>query len=106
MEKITSEFIAKFINDNDFEYKSSHQILSIPIINRIYQKMMVGIKFDVIKVSENIIIDGHHRYISSLLANASIEKTLTIKPSAIEIYDWKNVEFVSEEWDTQLKSIN
>lgn len=38
-----------------------------------------------------------------MFSNTSIEKTLTIKSSAIEIYDWKNVEFVNEEWDTQLK---
>lgn len=100
MEKITYKIIADFISENEIDLKSSHKFLCIPIISRIYQKMIVGIKFDDIKINDNLIIDGHHRYISSLLANVKIGFIKTHKTSATVLFEWKNVEFVNEEWDT------
>lgn len=41
--------------------------------------MTNGIKFEIVKINENIIIDGHHRYISSELAKSEIEKNFISK---------------------------
>lgn len=103
MEKISAEIIKKYLNNNEVVLKSTHLTLCVPIINRIYQKMIHGIKFDAIKTHEELIIDGHHRYISSLLANIEIESIQTHKTSATIIYPWDSVEFVEEEWDTPFK---
>lgn len=65
--------------------------------------MLIGIKFDDIKVCDDIIIDGHHRYISSLLANYKIGEVPSSKTSATVPCEWKTVEFVDEEWDTKAK---
>ena len=62
--------------------------------------MINGIKFDDIKVCDTLIIDGHHRYVSSLLANIKLDTVSSAKTSATIQYDWKVVEFVEEEWDT------
>ncbi len=65
--------------------------------------MTNGIKFEIVKINENIIIDGHHRYISSELAKSEIEKTSYPKTSATIVYSWNDVVFVNEEWDTDYK---
>jgi hypothetical protein len=65
--------------------------------------MKNGVKFDNIKICENIIIDGHHRYISSLIAEIEIGKSISHKTSATYEYDWETVDFIYEEWDTEDK---
>lgn len=65
--------------------------------------MKNGIKFDDIKVYEDLIIDGHHRYVSAILAEVELDKVKSSKTSATTKYDWEIVEFVDEEWDTEDK---
>lgn len=65
--------------------------------------MINGIKFDDIKICDNSIIDGHHRYISSLLAKFEINKVKSFKTSATVEYTWNLVNFTNEEWDTEVK---
>jgi hypothetical protein len=45
MIEITEETIKKIIVENEFEFISTHNKLSLPVINRIYRKMKNGIKF-------------------------------------------------------------
>lgn len=103
MDKINKEIILKTIQESDYILFSSHNKLCLPIIDRITKKMINGIKFDDIKVCDKLIIDGHHRYISSLLSNMKLEEAKSSKTSATKKYDWSNVEFVEEEWDTEDK---
>jgi hypothetical protein len=103
LNQITLNTIKDYISSNHPLLLSSHKKLSLPVIRRIYSKMRIGIKFDEIKVCEGIIIDGHHRYISSLLANYKIGQVPSSKTSATVPCEWKTVEFVDEEWDTEAK---
>jgi hypothetical protein len=103
LEAITEKIIKDYLLHNKIEFKSTHYRLSIPIINRIYKKMKSGIKFDDIKVCENLIIDGHHRYISSLIAKFEIGMAISHKTSATIEYEWDSVDFTLTEWDTQDK---
>lgn len=103
MGKITGKEIEEYINKNDIEPFPSQQSLCIPIINRIFQKMVNGLCFDDIKISGDLVIDGHHRYFSSLLASVAIGKVATHRTSATVRYDWKAVNFVDVEWDTDAK---
>ena len=100
---INKEIILQAIQESDFVLTSSHNKLCLPVISRIYKKMIHGIKFDDIKICETLIIDGHHRYISSILANVKLEKAKSSRTSATIEYDWTVVEFVEEEWDTEDK---
>ena len=52
METINKEAILKAIEESDNTLITTHKKLCIPIINRIYKKMMHGIKFDDIKVCD------------------------------------------------------
>ena len=103
MDTITPEIILKVIEQSDNALVTTHNKLCLPIINRIYKKMIKGINFDDIKVCDNIIIDGHHRYVSSLLAKIKLDHAISSKTSATTEYKWTDVEFVEEEWDTENK---
>src|ERR1700748_1473951 len=92
-EQITPEFIKKFIKSDNIKLKATQSKLCIPIIQRMCQKMSKGIKFDEIKICDDLIIDGHHRYLSSLIINAQITSIPSQKTSATEPIDWINVEF-------------
>jgi hypothetical protein len=103
MQNLTEEFIRKNLKEKEIRLTTTHKRLCIPIINRIYKKMAHGIKFDSIRVCENLIIDGHHRYVSSILAGIGLDTVKSSKTSATIEYGWMEVDFVEEEWDTQDK---
>lgn len=65
--------------------------------------MIIGIKFSGIKVDGDVIIDGHHRYLASLLAGITLDIYPSNKTSATKVSDWKTVSFVEEDWDTEAK---
>ena len=98
---IKNHTILEILSSKTLDLNATQNKLSIPIINRIYKKMKFGLKFDAIKVYNNLIIDGHHRYISSVLANIELERVTSSKTIATIEYNWGDVEFVSEEWDTK-----
>jgi hypothetical protein len=79
MKQLTKVDIENLFKENNVELKSTHSKLCLPIINRIYRKMVIEIKFPSIKVYGDLIIDGHHRYLASLLAAVTLEKTLQTK---------------------------
>jgi hypothetical protein len=99
LKNITKEFIQNFVNNHEFELSSTQTKLCVPIINRIFKKMSAGIKFSSIKVENNFICDGHHRYIASILASFFLERTPSSSTSATEAVDWKSVIFEENEWD-------
>ncbi len=103
MKKITQEFISHFIAGNHIAFSCTHTRLCVPVIDRIYRKMLVGIKFAEIKVYDRIICDGHHRYLAALLANYTLSIVPYIRTSATKVIDWKSVIFDDEDWDTPAK---
>jgi hypothetical protein len=76
--------------------------LCIPIIKRMCQKMAHDIKFEEIKICDNLIVDGHHRYLSSLIMGAEIGTEASHKTSATKPVNWLDVEFEENDWDTEL----
>ncbi|GAB3025638.1 hypothetical protein GCM10027051_33000 [Niabella terrae] len=65
--------------------------------------MKAGIKFPGIKVEDNLICDGHHRYLASILANFHLDRIPGSKTSATSPVHWKSVVFEEEDWDTPAK---
>jgi hypothetical protein len=103
LESVTKDVIEELIRKNEMQLASTHARLCIPVINRIYKKMSAGIKFTGIKIENNVICDGHHRYVASLLANFPLDKLPGKTTSATVVVDWKLVEFEQEDWDTEAK---
>ena len=100
MDRITKEIIVDLLSENEIELSSTHTRLSLPIINRIYKKMLANIKIPAIKVEGNFICDGHHRYVASLLAKYQLERISWVSTSATTVIDWKTVSFDEGDWDT------
>ena len=103
MERVTREIIVEFIRKNELELSSTHTKLCLPVINSIFKKMSAGIKFSDIKVENNLICDGHHRYIASILANFPLERIPGTVTSATTAVHWESVTFEEEDWDTAAK---
>ena len=103
MQQITKEYEETILKDQKITLKSTQKKLCFPIINRIYKKMKSGIKFSAIKVDENLIIDGHHRYIASIMAEVPLELSPSNMTSATTIIDWSQILLDSEDWDTTAK---
>lgn len=93
--------IKYLIQHKELKLKSTQTKLSIPIINRIYKKMVAKIRMPPIKIQNDIICDGHHRYIASLLANYEIEMILWSSSASAITIDWRTVSFDDKDWDTQ-----
>ena len=93
----------KFISTYEIDLTSTHTKLCLPIINRIYKKMCAGINFSGIKVKDNLICDGHHRYIAAILADFPLERIPGGSTSATSPVDWKSVSFEEEDWDSEAK---
>ncbi len=100
---VTQKNIQDLIDSNKMELFATHSKLCLPIINRIYKKMSAGINFSSIKVENNFICDGHHRYVASLLADFPLEKIQGNTTSATQVTIWTSVLFDDEDWDTLAK---
>jgi hypothetical protein len=103
VQKITAEYIKAFIGLNNVPCSATQSRICIPIILRMCRKMAYGIKFDEIKVCDNMIIDGHHRYLSSLIMKFELAQVITNSTSATKAIDWTKVEFDDDDWDTPAK---
>jgi hypothetical protein len=98
-QEMTREEIAAIIESSDLNLKPSQSRLSVPIIARICKKMKAGLVFPDIKIDDDVICDGHHRYIASLLAGVDIETTISLLTS--DMRDWQSVIFDDNDWDTE-----
>jgi hypothetical protein len=105
MGKVTVESIKAFISSNNIHLKPTQTKLCVLIISRICQKMSHGIKFDDIKVCDDLIINGHHRYISSLIVNFYLGKVKSNTTSATRAIEWDKIEFDEQDWDTPAKIV-
>ena len=98
-----AENIIRLVTKNRLSFQSTHSKLCYPIILRLYKKMMVGIQFSPIKVDGNVLIDGHHRYIASLMAGSMIASSPSVKTAATNVIAWELVTFDTDDWDTEVK---
>lgn len=103
MNTVENELLKELLRGDKLKLKSTHQRLCLPIIHRIYKKMLLGIKFPSIKIYDDLIIDGHHRYLASLLAGKTLETSPTGKSSATIVTKWSEVILISDDWDTVAK---
>lgn len=103
--KINREIIIAKLQEKENILKPNQGKLSLPIINRICKKMTHNLKFRPICVSsENLIVDGHHRYISSILTNFEIELVSNYpKPGILNDFNWNTVDFLEDDWDSPAK---
>jgi hypothetical protein len=101
MELLSIEQLKEFLNSNEFEFKPIQSKLCFPIIKRIYHKMKLGIPFENINVKDGLLVNGHHRYICSLL----LKKEIGINPWQYSLKEtnlkWSQIEIDQTDWDTK-----
>ncbi len=107
-DNITKEAVKKLLIQNNLELKSVQTSLCIPVLNRIYKKMVAGIKFSGIYAKDSLICEGHHRYVASLLSGYRISILPGVTTSATYTVPWKSVILIEEDWDTpaKIKALN
>jgi len=98
--EISVEAVRRLIESGDLDRKCTQKKLSLPIIARLSKKMAANIKFSPIKVHNDIICDGHHRYVASKLTGKPVNESPNLLTSATSIADWFSVEIVNEDWDS------
>ena len=101
MNEITYEQVKKFLIETEFDFAPSQKEISFPIIQRIYRRLQQGNSFSAIKVRENVIIDGHHRYISHKLLAVESETTLGGSISEFIEYIWSEINLTSVDYDSE-----
>lgn len=108
MSILSEEFIRHHIQGKGLEFTPTQTKISIPIVNRLYKKMKAGIAFPEIKTHKKLLMDGHHRYISALLADFHIKKVPYPKTSSTTAHLWSEVVFDEQDWDTkeEIKRLN
>ena len=98
--EITPDMLSALVQSGSLELSSSHSRLCVPMIRRFYNKMLEGGDFWSIRVDDGVIIDGHHRYVASRLAEINIQSIPSNKTSATIVTPWESVTFVfDEDWD-------
>lgn len=101
MQKLSLEEIKEYIENNQLELIPTQYALSVPIINRMYRKMQYGLQFDDIRISDQLIMNGHHRYLSSMLAGRPIGRVCSQCSPATRQYSWQHVQLDTQDWDTK-----
>lgn len=102
MHDITFQQVKLFIETNPLKFNPGQNKISYPIIVRIHKRLQEGHSFGNIKVHNNTINDGHHRFISLSLLNMEIfhdpAGENTTKPAEIT---WMDVKLDYEDYDTE-----
>ncbi len=103
--KITKELVLAKLRGLENPPKPNQNKISLPILNRICKKMQHRIEFPEIWISsENLIVEGHHRYIAAILTEYPIKILNNYPtPTVLNDFEWKIVELVEEDWDTPSK---
>jgi hypothetical protein len=100
MEDITIEAVKRCLESDDIDFESTHDKLCLPIINRLYKKMKIGLRFSEIKVADRLIIDGHHRYVASRLAKIELDRIPWQSTSATITTSWRDIDFIEEDYES------
>lgn len=100
MHLITSEYVHLCLNAYKHHLKPTHRKICLPIIQRIYTKMKIGLRFPPIKINDRSVCDGHHRYIAARLACRKVEMIEWSISRSTMTYDWKEVVLETSDWET------
>lgn len=102
---MNKEELQAFLSNETLKLKPRQDKLSLPIIQRICHKMKLNVDFPYILVDDDLIVNGHHRYICSEIMKKPIGINKWQKPdNAVEL-DWRNVVVEEIDYDEPEKVI-
>lgn len=101
MHKITYDEVEKFLKTEQLSLKPGQSRVSFPIIARIHRRLQEGHEFSHIKVINDVISDGHHRFIChSLLKKEIYWDAAGENTTEQTIVEWKDIELDAIDYDT------
>jgi hypothetical protein len=101
MHEITFEQVKLFIETHSLKFNPGQHKISYPIIVRIHKRLQDGHRFGNIKVHNNIINDGHHRFIGLSLLNMEVSHDIAGENiTKQDEITWKDVKLDYEDYDT------
>jgi hypothetical protein len=106
MKTINPSTLKNFLNNINSDLKPSQPRLSIPILDRIYNKIHLGITFPPVRINNSVIIDGHHRYIAYKFNNQTPEIQIYSAPTLVITYEWKSLVTDSLDWQSNSEVIH
>lgn len=98
---LTKDQVIELLQEEKMDLEPTQDKLCFPIIQRLYNKMSSGLLMPSIQIDKNVIINGHHRYIASILAKYPLVRVTSIRSSAKQQVEWKLVTIVEEDWDSR-----
>ena len=87
------------IQSEKIELVATQTKISLPIVERMYRKMTAGVSFADIQIVDNAIMNGHHRYLASLLAGYALGRYKGLRPDVKKNVDWKDIHVDGNDWD-------
>jgi hypothetical protein len=99
-DEITEEIIRAALAAHPNPLVPSQRAVSLPVIKRCVQLMQLGTDLGelLVKLDENAVVDGHHRYISHVLLNTEPELREYIRPEANFLRTWDVVLIDEVDW--------
>lgn len=99
MQEINLKNVIDLLNSGTLELVATQEELCLPILQRIYKKMKIGIKFDNIRVKDFRIVDGHHRYVCSVLSKTEVGKNSWAISSSATNCNWTAVNINEDDYE-------
>lgn len=97
------EQVLELMNSGNIPLVATQAKVSFPVIERMYKKMKLNIMFPTIRVHDQAIIEGHHRYLASLLAGYNIDYGQGLRSQAKKNILWSKVQLLDEDYYTLTK---
>ena len=100
MQEITLKTVKDLLESGSLELIATQEAVCLPILQRIYKKMKIGIEFANIRVKDTRIVDGHHRYICSVLSKTKLGQNDWQISSTTVNCSWSELTIVEEDYET------
>jgi len=100
VQTISIDELRDFLKSHNFQLKPTQKKICYPIIQRIYKKMRIGIQFENINVDNLLLINGHHRYVCSLLLQKSLGTNDWKSPSNVMNLQWSEIDIDANDWES------
>ncbi len=100
VQTISIDELRDFLNSFEFPIRPIQKKICFPIIQRIYRKTIIEVQFENINIDNSLLINGHHRYLCSLLSFKNIDTNKWKSPSQIAPLQWNEIEIDLEDWES------
>lgn len=93
------EFVQNYLQQNVFDLNSTQRRLSLPILQRIRNKLEKGESFRALSVDGTDIVNGHHRYVCMHILGIKAETIPWQRSPSSQVISWNEVEIDTLDWD-------